>query len=55
MLVAAWVAARRIGVTVRTVRRWIASGAIEGKRIKAYRDGRARWFVTRAALDALLA
>ncbi len=55
---AAWVraavAARRLGVDVRTVRRWVALGVIDGRRVRTYRDGRCSVFVVRAALDELL-
>lgn len=54
-LVPAAYAARRIGVTPRTIRRWIAGGVLQGRAVPSYaRDRRCRWFVLRAALDAWL-
>jgi excisionase family DNA binding protein len=46
--VAATVAARRLGVMPRTIRRWIAAGTIGG-----VKEGRS-WFVFRAALEKRL-
>lgn len=51
-LVSAAYAARRIGVTARTVRRWVAAGVLAGRRVESYRgDRRCRWFVERASLE----
>lgn len=50
VLVRATVAARRLGVSARTVRRWIACGTLAGRRVMGARV--AGWFVYRDALDA---
>jgi hypothetical protein len=51
---AAWVpcalAARKLECDQRTVRAWIARGVLRGRRVRSYRDGRVRWFVSRSAL-----
>lgn len=43
-LVSCGVAARKLGVCLRTVRRWIAAGELDGVRI------RRRWYVRRESL-----
>lgn len=50
--VPATVAARRLGVKPKTVRRWVALGVIAGNRVPSYADGRCFVFVLRSALDA---
>lgn len=53
-LVRASIAARRLGVSVRTVRRWIAIGSLEGVHVESFRDGRGHWYAFSDALDAFV-
>lgn len=50
----AWVpcalAAAKLECDKRTVRAWIVRGVLRGRRVRSYRDGRVRWFVSRRDL-----
>ncbi len=51
-LVPAAYVARILGLDVRTVRGWVQSGNVPGKRLPGIK-GRARWYVLRSAFEAL--